>query len=99
MCSEGDPVCCHRFSMVGYALAHPADGRIKPMDVQHITRKGILLSQDYLEKKVIKAMALTEDPNGLSKAMHKKCISNLTQTKDERRIKITKKDNVQSRKR
>ena len=99
MCSEGDPECCHRFSMVGYALAHPADGRIKPIDVQHITRKGILLSQDYLEKKVIKAMALTEDPNGLSKAMHKKCISNLTQTKDERRIKITKKDNVQSRKR
>ena len=94
MCSEGDPEMCHRFAMVGYTLAHPSDGRIKPIDVQHITRKGTLISQDYLEKKVIKSLGLSEDSLGLSKAMHKKCISNLTRTKSDLRINISKNKSI-----
>lgn len=90
MCMEGDPEACHRFAMVGYALAHPTDGRIKPMDVQHITRKGVLISQDYLEKKVTKAYGLSDEPKGLETAMRKKCVSLLTKTKDDQRIRIQK---------
>lgn len=90
MCMEGDPEACHRFAMVGYALAHPTDGRIKPLDVQHITRKGILISQDYLEKKIMKAYGLSEEPKGLETAMRNKCISLLTKTKDDQRISLKK---------
>lgn len=91
MCTEGDPEVCHRFAMVGYALAHPIDGRIKPLDVQHITRKGIIISQDSLEKKVVKALGFSSDPRGLEKAMHEKCISLLTKKRNDYKINLSKK--------
>ena len=90
MCSEGDPEVCHRFAMVGYALAHPSDGRIKPVDVQHITRKGVLISQDFLEKKLVKAYGLSDETKGLEKAIKMKCVSLLTKTRDDQRIHIQK---------
>lgn len=88
MCSEGDPLMCHRFSQVGYALAHPSDGRIKPTDVQHICRNGVLLSQDFLEKKTVKALGLADDPNGVHKAMQSKFVSNMTRTRNELRASV-----------
>lgn len=51
MCSESDPLDCHRFAMVGYALAHPSDGRVKPVDVQHIMRNGYLLLRITLRRR------------------------------------------------
>ena len=72
MCSESDPSDCHRFAMVGYALAHPRDGRIKPVDVQHITRSGYLLSQEYLENRLIRSLGLSDRADALATAMRKK---------------------------
>ena len=55
MCSENDPMDCHRMLMLGRALAHPEiyDGRLKPVDVQHITRTGYCLSQEHFERKLL----------------------------------------------
>ena len=41
--------------MLGRALAHPEiyDGRLKPVDVQHITRTGYCLSQEHFERKLL----------------------------------------------
>lgn len=72
MCSESDPADCHRFAMVGYALAHPKDGRVKPVDVQHITRGGYLLSQEFLETRLIKSLGLSDKPDALAEAMRTK---------------------------
>ena len=69
MCSESDPAECHRFVMLGYALAHPTDGRVKPVDVQHITRSGQLLSQEVLENRLVRDLGLSDKPDGLSQAM------------------------------
>lgn len=59
MCSENDPLECHRMLMMGRALAHPEvyGSRAKAIDVQHITRQGYTLSQDYFEKKLVKTYA------------------------------------------
>lgn len=90
MCTEYKPEECHRFAMIGYALAHPTDGRIKPLDVQHITRQRTLVPQSFLENKTVKAYGLSEDPEGLKKALDMKCISLLSKKADDRRIKIKK---------
>lgn len=90
MCSEGDPEACHRFAMVGYALRHPSDGRMKEIDVQHITRKGTLLSQDYLEGKLIKSYGLSDRPDALEVALRQKCVSLISKTKDDNRIRLSK---------
>ena len=64
MCSEGDPMDCHRMVMLGRALAHPEiyDGRLKPMDVQHITRMGYTLDQGHFERKMMKDYGLSDSP-------------------------------------
>ena len=56
MCSENDPMDCHRMVLLGRALAHPEiyDRRLKPVDVQHITRGGYVLGQDYFERKMMR---------------------------------------------
>lgn len=79
---------CHRFALLGRALAHPDDGRVKPVAVQHITRDGRLVSQEQLERKMVAAMGLKEDPQGLSKAFRNKCTSNLNRTRDDRAISL-----------
>lgn len=57
MCSESDPMDCHRMVMLGRALAHPEvyGSRAKPIDVRHITRQGYTLSQDYFERRMVAA--------------------------------------------
>lgn len=55
MCSENDPMDCHRMVMMGRALAHPEiyGSKAKPIDVQHIIRQGYTLGQDYFERKLL----------------------------------------------
>ena len=66
MCSEGDPMECHRMVMMGRALAHPecyfqGEGPVpEPVDVEHITRAGYLLSQSYFEDKMMKTYGLDD---------------------------------------
>ena len=57
MCSENDPMDCHRMVMLGRALAHPEvyGSRAKPIDVRHIIRQGYTLSQDYFERRMVAA--------------------------------------------
>jgi hypothetical protein len=88
MCQESDATYCHRFALLGRALAHPGDGRVKPVAVQHITRDGRLVSQEQLERKMVSAMGLKDDPQGLAKAFRNKCTSNLNRTKDDRAISL-----------
>ena len=70
MCSENDPMDCHRMLMLGRALAHPEiyDGRLKPVDVQHITRTGYCLSQEYFERKLLDVYAPSLSLDGDLKA-------------------------------
>lgn len=88
MDSSNEPNSSHRFSLVGYALAHPSDGRVKPLDVQHMTRKGTLLSQGYLENKLLKDLGLSDSPDGLKTAIRNKGISFITKTANDRQIKL-----------
>jgi len=67
--SESNPSDSHRFALLGYALAHPSDGRVKPVDVQHITRSGHLLAQGYLEDRLVKELGLSGKPGSLAEAM------------------------------
>ncbi len=55
MCSENEPLDCHRMVMMGRALAHPEvyGSKSKPIDVQHITRSGYTLSQSFMEQKML----------------------------------------------
>ncbi len=55
MSSEGNPLDSSRFVMMGRALSHPEiyDKRVKPVDVQHITRTGNVVSQSELEGKML----------------------------------------------
>lgn len=64
MCSENDPMDCHRMVMMGRALAHPEvyGSKAKPIDVQHITRQGYCLSQEHFEKKLLDIYTPTMDP-------------------------------------
>ena len=96
MCSESDPLDCHRFAMVGYALAHPSDGRVKAVDVQHITRGGYLLSQDYLERKVVRDCGLSDSPGGLAEAMRCKGEALIARNRDSMAISLTR--NMRERK-
>lgn len=91
MCSEQNPSECHRFAMIGRALAHPSDGRVKPVEVQHILRNGQLVSQADLEKKMLSAMGLKDDPSGLDKAFREKCRTNLNRSRDNLPIRLSKK--------
>ena len=88
MCSESDPMDCHRFAMLGYSLAHPSDGRVKPIDVQHITRSGYLLSQDYLEAKLVRDLGLSGKPDGLAEAICIKGKALVERTKDTMGISL-----------
>ena len=65
MCSEQDPMDCHRMVMMGRALAHPEvyGSKAKPMDVQHITRQGYTLSQEHFERKLMGTYGLSENPD------------------------------------
>jgi len=47
MCSEADPLECHRFSMVSRYFYE------KGLDVQHILKDGLLASHESLEKEMI----------------------------------------------
>lgn len=49
MCSEADPLSCHRFSMISAA--------IKEYDILHILKDKSVISQDDLEHKLLKAYA------------------------------------------
>lgn len=53
--AEGDPFRSMRFAQLGFALSHPSDGRVKPLDVQHIKSNGLLVSQERMERKVVEA--------------------------------------------
>ena len=97
MCSESDPMDCHRFAMLGYALAHPADGRVKPIDVQHITRGGYLLSQEYLETRLVRDLGLSDKPDALAEAMRIKGKALVERTRDN--LPISLKRNMQDRNR
>lgn len=90
MCSESDPMDCHRFAMLGYSLAHPSDRRVQPIDVQHITRSGYLLSQDYLETKLVRDIGFSERPDGLAEAMRIKGKALIERTKDTMGISLTR---------
>ena len=96
LCSESDPMACHRFSLLGYALAHPADEKIAPVDVQHITRKGYVLSQEFLENKLLKDLGLSDKPDGLSEAIHIKWKALTERNKDTMAISLTR--NMKDRK-
>lgn len=65
MCSENDPMDCHRMVMMGRALAHPEvyGSKAKPVDVQHITRQGYCLSQQHFERKLMETYGLLENPD------------------------------------
>ncbi len=58
MGSKNDPMQCHRMIMIGRALAHPeiydASHTIQPVDVQHITKSGYTLTQEFFENKLAK---------------------------------------------
>ena len=95
MCSESDPSDCHRFAMLGYALAHPADGRVKPVDVQHITCGGYLLSQEYLETRLVKDLGLSDKPDALAEAMKIKGKALVERSRDT--LPISLKRNMQDR--
>lgn len=66
MCSESDPMECHRMLMIGRALVHPEvyDPSLEPIDVQHVTRSGFCLSQAYFEKKLMDLYSPTLVQNG-----------------------------------
>jgi hypothetical protein len=100
MCSESDPMDCHRFAMLGYALAHPSDGRTEPIDVQHITRKGYLLSQEFFENKLVRELGLSDKPDGLAEAMRIKGKALIERSKDSIGISLTRNmKNTKGRKR
>lgn len=65
MSSEGDPMESHRMAMLGRALEHPEvyGSRAKPIDVQHITRQGYVLSQEHFERKLMDVYLLKENPD------------------------------------
>lgn len=90
MCSESSPSFCHRYAMMGYALEHPSDGRIKPTEVQHILRSGQLVSQRILENHMMKSMGLSGGKGTLKEAFEIKCKSLQSKTKNDNRIHITK---------
>ena len=71
MCSENDPMDCHRMVMLGRALAHPEmyDRRLRPVDVQHITRTGYTLSQEHFERKLMKDYGLDRNPDEASQML------------------------------
>lgn len=96
MCSESDPMDCHRFAMLGYALAHPSDGRIEPIDVQHITRSGYLLSQDFLEHRLTRDLGLSDKPDGLAEAIRIKGKALVERNKDNMAISLIR--NMKDRK-
>ena len=100
MCSESDPMDCHRFAMLGYALAHPSDGRTEPIDVQHITRNGYLLSQEFFENKLVRELGLSDKPDGLAEAMRIKGKALIERSKDSIGISLTRNmKNTKGRKR
>ena len=71
LCAESDPMDCHRMLMMGRALAHPEvyGSTAEPIDVQHITRKGYVLSQEFFEKKLVVHAGLADNsikPTGAS---------------------------------
>lgn len=72
MCSEGNPLQCHRFAMLGYALTHPELVGLKDMEtveVQHIKRDGTLVSQQDLERKVCKDYGMDYNDDNLKGVM------------------------------
>lgn len=91
MCSEAVPSQCHRYAMMGYALEHPADGRIKPIPVQHILRNGKLVSQTQLERSMLKTMGMKEGKESLKEAMEQKCKNLFNKTADDNPIRLTSK--------
>lgn len=55
MCSESNPLECHRFLMLGKALAHPelVGSKAKPVEVRHIRSMGIAQSQEELDSRML----------------------------------------------
>lgn len=96
--SEMKPEESHRFAMVGRALAHPADRRFRPVEVQHIQRNGELISQEQLEARMVKAMNLSDDPRGLEKAFSQKCTSIQHRKKDDAPIRLSRRGQKKGRK-
>lgn len=90
LCSEMKPEECHRFAMVGRALAHPADRRNRPVEVLHIQRNGELVSQGQLESRMLKAMNLSDDPRGLEKAFSQKGTALQHRKRDDVPIRLSR---------
>lgn len=88
LCSESAPSACHRFAMMGYALEHPEDGRVKPIPVQHILRNGQLVSQEVLEKKMMRSYGMSDGKGTLKEAYAKKCHDLLSKSKNDNRISV-----------
>ncbi len=59
LCSEGEPIDCHRFPMIAYQLAQ--DG----FDVQHICRDDSLITQADLEAELLRQYAKEIPETGL----------------------------------
>lgn len=88
MGSESNPSDSHRFALLGYALAHPSDGRVKPVDVQHITRSGYLLSQEYLENKLVRDLGLSDRPDAVAEAIRVKGEAIMARNRDNTAISL-----------
>ena len=80
---------CHRFALVGRALEHPADGRVNPVRVQHITRRGYLVSQSDLEGRMMESMGMKSQKERLGEAFARKGVSILTKTRENSAISLT----------
>lgn len=87
--SESDPASSHRFALVGRALEHPADGRVNPVRVQHITRRGYLVSQSDLEGRMMESMGMKSQKERLGEAFARKGVSILTKTRENSAISLT----------
>lgn len=94
--TESDPASSHRFALLGYSLAHPSDGRVKPIDVQHITRAGLLVSQNYLEDRLVKELGLSGTPDALPEAIRMKGEAIVSRNRDN--MPISLKRNMRDRK-
>ena len=78
MCSETNPLACHRFACLGYALFHPnlVGRRFSPTVVQHIQRDGSLVSQEDLERRACVKSGMEYSDASLPVLMGRLCEAN-----------------------